>query len=63
MRSDYSSCLPLIKSNLVITQIGKCFFLLAIKLFTNINLLLLVIPANHPNYPGLLPLPRLLLLR
>ncbi len=33
-------------------------FLLVIKLFTDINLLLLVIPANHPNYPGLLPLPR-----
>jgi hypothetical protein len=38
-------------------------FLLVIKLFTNINLLLSVMPANHPNHPGLLPLPRHLLLR
>ena len=38
-------------------------FLLVIKLFTDIYLLLLQMPANHPNHPDLLPLPRRLLLR
>ena len=38
-------------------------FLLVIKLFTDINLLLSVMPANHPVRPGLLPLPRRHLLR
>jgi len=34
-------------------------FLLVIKLFTDINLLLSVMPADHPNRPGLHPCLRL----